>query len=110
MQTAQEPADRTGSPLEAGMLTAVDEPQSARELDAGFDFRVRAERDADVIRVGLRTSTTLPFGDIRRNRNRRSSQLTGESVSLFSRKRRSRFVALLDENHRLLPRFKLAIR
>src|SRR5262249_1612092 len=74
-----------------------------------FDFRMRPEGDADVIRIRFRLSPTVAFRDVQRNRDGSAPDLRREAVHLFAWKRLRCLVTSLYEVHRHLPRLQLSI-
>ncbi len=62
-----------------------------------------AQGDAQESPVVTRRVPAVPFRDVRRHRNRRSSKLRRQLVTLQCRQRRRQFIDCDGEIHRLLP-------
>src|SRR5205814_9489901 len=85
------------------------ESEPRRNLDASLEFGMRSKRDAHVVCVRLRATTTVTLSHVRGNRYRRASKLTGQSVQFFSRKVASLFVEKREEVQRDLPRREFSV-
>jgi hypothetical protein len=68
VQRKEQPSDRGEVRVQRAADLLGQKTEARRHLDAGFEFGMRAEGDADVICVG-RLAPTVTLRDIRRNRN-----------------------------------------
>src|SRR5262245_51015984 len=84
--------------------------QPMRDCEAGFELRVGAEGNRDVIAVDAFTSPTTTLGDVRRQRHSRPPNLAAQSKSFCVREGPRYHVASLDQTHRELPRLELLMR
>ncbi len=83
--------------------------QSARQFDLSLQFRLRAERDRKMIEIRSEASSTMPFRDVGRNRNRCAPNLTHQSICFSRWKVPGRLIAGFNKLHCLLPNFEITM-
>lgn len=73
------------------------------QQNASLQFPETAHRDSQKLNVFAASLSAISLGNVRRNRNRRSSHLRRQVISLVTGKCRAQVVDILYQRHRFLP-------
>lgn len=102
----QQPADFTGKCLG---VTDINPPQPPGQLEFGFEFGLRTQRNGEVIQKHLPRAAVVTFRDVRWNGYRRAANLLGQAKAILDWQIRRNAITGLCQLHRALPRYEIAI-